>query len=92
MQVGMVFALIFTIILIGFVLIVGIPQLGAFASVGSHAQVIKMIHDIDERVESVYYNAGYGSSETITLSLPSGSRICFIDTGQYYSLTAVAGG
>ncbi len=80
MQVGMVFALIFAVILIGFVLAIGVPQLGALTSVGSQAQVQKAIHDIEDVVDNVYWNGAYGSSDILELALPSGTRVCFIDT------------
>ena len=79
MQVGMVFALIFAIIMIGFIFIFGLPQIGSLISIGTQAQVNKMIKDIDSKVDDLYWNANYGSSEIIQITLPSDVRFCFID-------------
>lgn len=83
----MIFALIFAIIMIGFIFVFAVPQIASFISIGGQAQINKMIKDIETKVDYIYWNAGYGSSEILTITLPSKTRICFInpyDLGDYY--------
>jgi len=77
MDTGMVFAIIFTVIIIGFVLAIGIGQIQDFFCLGSNAQTNKAVMDIESVVEEVYVLAR-GSSKTYTLSLPADSKICFV--------------
>lgn len=75
----MVFALIFAVIMIGLIFVFALPQIRNLISVGGQAQMNKMIKDIEKEVDELYWNAGYGSTEVIEITLPSDSRICFVD-------------
>ena len=79
MQVGQVFALIFVVILIGFIFIFAMPMLGDFWKIGNQAEITKMIKDIEKSVDDLYWSAGRGSSEILTVTLPGDTRLCFID-------------
>ncbi|MBL7160864.1 MAG: hypothetical protein ISS93_03385 [Candidatus Aenigmarchaeota archaeon] len=78
MNVGMAFAVIFTLIIIGFVLAVGMEQIQSFFCIGSDAQANKAVKDIEKVVEEVFLLAK-GSGKTYHVAIPSGVKICFIN-------------
>ena len=78
MDTGMVFAIIFALILVGFVLAFGVGQIQSFFCLGSNAQTNKAVQDIESYVEEVSVLAR-GSARTYTISLPSDSKICFVN-------------
>jgi hypothetical protein len=78
MNVGVVFGMIFTVIVVLFLLVFGLGQLTDFFCLSSDAQVQKAIRDVENRVEQVY-NLAEGSSMTLDLNLPSDLKFCFID-------------
>ena len=79
MQVGMIFALVFAVIMIGLIFVFALPMIGDLMNVGGQAQINKMIKDIETKIDNLYWNAGYGSSEVLKISLPADTRICFIN-------------
>lgn len=78
MQIGMVFAIIFTLILIGFLFAVGFNQIQSFFCIGSNAQTNKAVKDIEAFVDEVFILAK-GSGKSYPLSLPSDAKLCFIN-------------
>jgi hypothetical protein len=78
MDAGMVFALIFTVIVIGLVLVFGMGQIGSLFCMSSDAQVGKALDDI-ENVAFEVYNLAEGSSRLLKVSLPGDARLCFVN-------------
>lgn len=78
MNAGMVFALIFTVIVIGLVLVFGMGQIGSLFCMSSDAQAGKVISDLED-VSFEVYNLAEGSSRVYQVSLPSDARLCFVD-------------
>lgn len=74
----MVFAIIFAIIVIGFIFALGFKQIEGFFCLGSNAQTSKAVKDIEAVVDEVFVLA-QGSSKTYPLSLPSDTKICFVE-------------
>jgi hypothetical protein len=77
-NVGMVFAMIFVLIIIGFILAVGLDQILVLFDVGGQAQMTKAVKDLEKITEEVYLYSE-GSSKTYMLSIPSSSRLCFVN-------------
>jgi len=77
MNVGLVFGIIFTIILIGFLFSVGIDQIISIFGVTGQAQIQGTVKNIERLVEELYH-LSEGSSNTYTISIPAGSKICFL--------------
>ena len=77
-QIGMVFAIIFTVILIGFILAVGMNQIRDFFCIGSNAQTNKAVKDLESLIGEVFLLAK-GSSKTYLLNMPSDAKLCFIN-------------
>jgi len=74
----MFFAIIFTVIIIGFVIAVGIGQIQDFFCIGSDAQTNTAVKNVEVLVDEMFILAK-GSAKTYKLSLPSESRICFVN-------------
>jgi len=77
-SVGMIFTLIIALIMIGAILVFGLPQISAIFGLGGQAQLQKAVKDLEYIVEEVYNLAEY-SSRTFKLNIPSGAKICFVD-------------
>ena len=87
MNVGMVFAIIFAIILMAAILVFGIGQIGNVFCLSSDAQVASAIKDLEVMVEEVYV-LSEGSSRVFDLRIPGGAELCFVNTsnpGTQYS-------
>lgn len=78
-NVGMVFGIVITIIVIGFVLTMGMGQITEFFCIGSNSQAAKAVKDV-ESISGEVYLLGKGSSKTHKLSIPSDIKICFVNT------------
>lgn len=78
MNVGMVFAVIFTVILISFLLVFWSGGITRFLCLSSDAQTHKVIKDMEVMVEELGYTAE-GSAKRLQLRLPSETRFCFVD-------------
>ncbi len=79
MSVGMVFALIFTVIVIFFVLLFGSGIINNIFCFGNNAQMKKSLEDIQDIVENRIYPKSQGSSETYKLNVPGDIKFCFIN-------------
>jgi len=77
-NIGMVFAMIFTVIIIALVLAVGMNQITDFFCLGSNAQANKAVKDIESLVGEVFLLSS-GSGKSYPLSLPSDVKVCFIN-------------
>jgi hypothetical protein len=79
MTVGMVFMLIFTVVVIGFITFFGFQAITDFFCLSGDAQVQKSYNNIEDAVESLYTKTR-GSSQTISVNIPSSTRICFVNS------------
>lgn len=75
----MAFAIVFTLFVIGFLLVIGFNQIQDFFCVGSTAQTFKAVQDVEDLTEEVYI-LSKGSGKTYPLNLPGGSKLCFLNT------------
>ena len=78
MDTGLVFGIIFAIIVIGLLLVFGMGQIADIFCVTNTAQVQKAVKDLEQATEDVY-NLGQGSSMPFKISLPRNARLCFVD-------------
>ncbi|MBN2043270.1 MAG: hypothetical protein JW754_05715 [Candidatus Aenigmarchaeota archaeon] len=78
MNVGMLFGIIFAIIVIGFVLYFGYTYIGEYMSIQNEAGLMQQILRLDNAVDEVY-NMAYESSKRFSLSLGEGKKVCFVD-------------
>ncbi len=74
----MVFAMIFTIIMIGAILALGMGQIQDFFCFGSNAQTNKAINDVESLAEEVFL-LSKGSSKTYELPIPADTKLCFLN-------------
>ena len=79
MNVGMVFAMIFALIMIAMILVFGIGGIGNIFCLSSDAQVASTIKDLESMVEQTYV-LSEGSSRVFDLVLPGDAKFCFVNT------------
>ena len=79
MDVSLIFGIIFTLIVIGLLLVFGGEQIANILGFGGHAQVLKTIANLKNKVDDVY-RLGEGSSEQFTLSFSKDFRLCFFNS------------
>jgi hypothetical protein len=77
MNAEMVFAIIFAIILMGFLFSMGFEQILSIFGVSGQAQMQSAVRNV-ERLSGELYHLAEGSSNTYPVSLPSGSKLCFL--------------
>ena len=82
MDAGQVFGLIFTLILVAFLLVFGFNQIRDFFCLGSDAQVFKQVKDLEVVVEDLYTKTE-GSSVPVDMRIPSDGSICFLNIDDY---------
>jgi len=80
MSVGMVFALIFTIVLMAFVILFGWDAVTRLLCFGENSKVQKSIDQIKDLVENHVYPKSKGFSEIYELNVPEGTRFCFVNS------------
>ncbi len=78
MQVGMVFGIIFALIVMAMVLTFGSGMIADMMCMGSLGQTNKAIEDMADAVSRVH-SLDEGSSSPFDVSLPSSARVCFVD-------------
>ena len=78
MDTGLVFGIIFAIIIIALLLVFGIEQIVNIFCMGNIAQADKSVKDLENEVESVY-NLAEGSARTFTVRIPGNARICLVN-------------
>jgi len=79
MDAGMVFGIIFTIFVMGIVLVFGWDQIASFFGMSAQAQVLRELKLVEQKVDSVY-NMAENSGEPHTLSISSSNKICFFNS------------
>ncbi|MBI4020317.1 MAG: hypothetical protein HY367_03210 [Candidatus Aenigmarchaeota archaeon] len=79
MDVGMVFAIIFTAIVIVLVLTLGVDQIRDLLGIGRLAQINGAIKEL-RGVVDLTYTLSEGTVKPLTLRFPSGARFCFVDS------------
>ena len=75
----MVFAMVFTIIVMGLILVFGFDQIISIFNLGGQAQCQSVIKKIDKQVQSVYSYAT-GSGVPVKINIPDNCRICFVNS------------
>ncbi len=80
MSVGMVFALIFAIVVISFVIFFGFNVIMNIFCTGENAQIQKTVKEIKNLVENQVYPKSKGFSEVYTLNIPENTKICFVNS------------
>jgi len=75
---GMAFAIIFTIIVIAFLLVFGYQQITQWLCFQEQAQALKTLRGIEDTAER-NYEKGEDSTDRYKVSLPEDSSICFVD-------------
>ena len=79
MDVSLIFGIIFTLIVIGLLLVFGGEQIANILGFGGQAQVLKTMDNLKNKVDDIY-RLGEGSSEQFTLSFPKEYRLCFFNS------------
>jgi hypothetical protein len=79
MDAGMVFGIIFTIFVMGIILVFGWDQISNFLGFGVKAQISRELESIKQKVDKVY-NMAENSEESHTLSISSPNKICFFNS------------
>jgi len=78
MNIGLIFGVIFAIVLIGLLLVFGYQQIVQMQHLQQIAQIKRAMDDLQTATERVY-SLGGESAEKFTFSLPGGvSKVCFI--------------
>ena len=75
----MVFGVIFTLILISALVIFASIILNDMYQAQIYAQIEEAKDDLGTVVSYFFYNTGTGSTDDYTLSIPSGSKFCFVN-------------
>ena len=78
MDTGLVFGIIFAIIIIGLLLVFGMEQIVNIFCITNTAQTNKAVKDMENAVDNVF-NLGQGSAMPFQVSIPRNARICFVD-------------
>ena len=78
MNVGMVFAVIFAVVVVGLVLVFGMEQIINIFCFGSDAQAMSAIKNLENEVDNLYVLAE-GASKRYDLGIPADAEFCFID-------------
>lgn len=78
MNVGMVFMVIFAIVVMGLVLVFGMEQIINLFCFANEAQTIKAIKDLENEVDNLYILAE-GASKQFDLGIPGDAEFCFVN-------------
>jgi len=78
MDTGLVFGIIFAIIIIALLLVFGLEQIVNVFCVSNIAQADKAVKDLENAVENVY-NLAEGSAMPFRVAIPRNARICLIN-------------
>jgi len=79
MGIGMVFGIIFAIVVMGMILVFGTDAIISIFCMGSDAQTQKTIKNLQTMVDDLYVLPS-GSGDYFTLNLPKDSKLCFVNT------------
>jgi len=75
---GMAIAIIFTLIVIGFLLVFGYQQISQWFIFQNQVQVMKVINDLEDTAKMTL-DKSEGSTDTYTVKIPEAAGICFVD-------------
>lgn len=78
MDTGLVFGIIFAIIIMALLLVFGMEQIVNIFCVGNIAQADKSVKDLENTVENVY-NLAEGSAMPFRVAIPKNSKLCLIN-------------
>jgi|GEM_PF-717737 len=78
MDPSMVFGIIFTIIVMGVLIVFGWDQIATIFGFGGEAQIIRTIDNLNKKVDYIYRNAE-GSRAEFTLAFPKSYSLCFFN-------------
>ncbi len=78
MQGSLIFTFIFAIVMIGLIIAFAIGPISDMFGLSAQAQVYRAIKDIEKLTEEIYYQ-GLDASRTYKLTIPRGTKICFVD-------------
>lgn len=79
MSVGMIFGIIFAILVMVMILVFGSDVIVSIFCMGNDAQTQKTIQNLQTFVDNLYLLPS-GSGDYFTLNLPRDSKICFVNT------------
>lgn len=79
MNVGLVFGIIFTVIVMGLLLVFGTGIISDMLGLGSQAQVQKSIKDIENQVKNLV-TLSRGSTLPYKVAIPQNTKICFVNS------------
>jgi hypothetical protein len=79
MSVGMIFGIIFAILVMGMLLVFGSDVIVIIFCMGSDAQTQKTIQNLQTFVDDLYLLPS-GSGDYFTLNIPKDSKLCFVNT------------
>lgn len=79
MSVGMVFGIIFAIMVIGMILVFGADVTNIIFCTGNDAQIQKTIKNMQSVVEDIYVMPS-GSGDWFTINIPKNFKICFVNS------------
>lgn len=75
---GMAFAIIFTLIVIGFLLVFGYQQISQWLGLQGQVQVLKVVKGVEEMARR-NFEKSEGSTDIYRVHLPERAGICFVD-------------
>lgn len=79
MEVGLVFTIIFVVIVIVFLLTIGADQIMKIFGLGEDAQIANTVNKLQDSIESVYWSA-IGSTQPFEFGFTAGmDSACFLD-------------
>jgi len=79
MSVGMIFAIIFAIFVMGLILVFGSSAITDLFCMGNDAQVQKSINDLQNLIDELYILPS-GSGDFFTFNIPKYSKICLVNS------------
>lgn len=79
MGVGMVFGIIFAIVVMIMLIVFGADIISTIFGMGSDAQLVKTIKNMQTVVDDLYYLPS-GSGDYFTLNIPRDTKLCFVNT------------
>jgi hypothetical protein len=79
MDTGMVFAIIFAALFIGYLLVFASGSIADFFCFTSKADTLRAVNDLKTTVEGIYAKSR-GTTVPFSLNIPSDSKVCFFDT------------
>ena len=79
MDVSLIFGIIFTIIVMGALLVFGWDQIANLLGFGGEAQTLRSIDNLNKKIDFIYRNAE-GSRTEFALAFPKDFRLCFFNS------------